>query len=56
MAGKIFYEMRDAVADTGFRRKRELETKAEHTISRLFSKYQWLLSAKICLIGGERQG
>ncbi len=39
MAVENFYEMRDAVADPIFMRKRELETKLEHTYSDYFSKY-----------------
>ena len=39
MAAENFYEMRDAVADPIFVRKRELETKLEHTFPDYFSKY-----------------
>jgi len=39
MAVENFYEMRDAVADPVFQRKRELETKLEQTFSDYFSKY-----------------
>ena len=39
MAEENFYEMRDAVADTVFLRKRELETKLEQTFPDYFSKY-----------------
>ena len=39
MAEENFYEMRDAVADPIFVRKRELETKLEHTFPDYFSKY-----------------
>lgn len=39
MAEKNFYEMRDATADPVFLRKRELETKLEHTYPDYFSKY-----------------
>lgn len=39
MAEENFYEMRDAVADPVFQRKRELETKLEQTFSDYFSKY-----------------
>ncbi len=39
MAVENFYEMRDAVADPIFQRKRELETKLEQTFSDYFSKY-----------------
>jgi kynurenine 3-monooxygenase len=39
MAVENFYEMRDAVADPVFVRKRELETKLEHTFPDYFSKY-----------------
>jgi kynurenine 3-monooxygenase len=39
MAVENFYEMRDAVADPIFQRKRELETKLEHTFPDYFSKY-----------------
>jgi kynurenine 3-monooxygenase len=39
MAVENFYEMRDAVADPIFVRKRELETKLEHTFPDYFSKY-----------------
>lgn len=39
MAEENFYEMRDAVADPVFQRKRELETKLEHTFPDYFSKY-----------------
>jgi kynurenine 3-monooxygenase len=34
-----FYEMRDAVADPVFQKKRELETKLEQTFPDYFSKY-----------------
>lgn len=39
MAEENFYEMRDAVADPVFQRKRELETKLEHEFPDYFSKY-----------------
>jgi kynurenine 3-monooxygenase len=39
MAEENFYEMRDAVADPVFVRKRELETKLEQTFPGYFSKY-----------------
>ena len=39
MAEENFYEMRDAVADPIFVRKRELETKLEQTFPDYFSKY-----------------
>lgn len=39
MAEENFYEMRDAVADPIFQRKRELETKLEHAFPDYFSKY-----------------
>lgn len=39
MAEENFYEMRDSVADPVFQRKRELETKLEHTFPDYFSKY-----------------
>ncbi len=39
MAEENFYEMRDAVADPVFQRKRELETKLEHEFPEYFSKY-----------------
>ena len=39
MAVENFYEMRDAVADPVFQRKRELETKLEQTYPDYFSKY-----------------
>ncbi|MBA3633764.1 MAG: FAD-dependent monooxygenase [Acidobacteria bacterium] len=39
MAEENFYEMRDAVANPIFVRKRELETKLEQTFSDYFSKY-----------------
>jgi kynurenine 3-monooxygenase len=39
MAEENFYEMRDAVADPVFVRKRELETKLEQTYADYFSKY-----------------
>jgi kynurenine 3-monooxygenase len=39
MAVENFYEMRDAVANPVFVRKRELETKLEHTFPDYFSKY-----------------
>jgi kynurenine 3-monooxygenase len=39
MAEENFYEMRDAVADPIFVRKRELETKLEHNFPDYFSKY-----------------
>lgn len=39
MAEENFYEMRDAVADPAFVRKRELETKLEQTYPDYFSKY-----------------
>jgi len=39
MAEENFYEMRDAVADPIFVRKRELETKLEHAFPDYFSKY-----------------
>ncbi len=39
MAEENFYEMRDAVANPVFVRKRELETKLEQTFSDYFSKY-----------------
>ncbi|CAA9398839.1 MAG: Kynurenine 3-monooxygenase [uncultured Pyrinomonadaceae bacterium] len=39
MAEENFYEMRDAVADPVFVRKRELETKLEHEFPEYFSKY-----------------
>lgn len=39
MAEENFYEMRDAVADPVFLRKRELETKLEQTFPGYFSKY-----------------
>ncbi|CAN5532561.1 NAD(P)/FAD-dependent oxidoreductase [soil metagenome] len=39
MAEENFYEMRDAVADPVFQRKRELETKLEQNFPDYFSKY-----------------
>ena len=39
MAEENFYEMRDAVADPVFVRKRELETRLEQTYADYFSKY-----------------
>ena len=39
MAEENFYEMRNAVADPIFQRKRELETKLEQTFPDYFSKY-----------------
>jgi len=39
MAEENFYEMRDASAQPVFQRKRELETKLEHTFPDYFSKY-----------------
>jgi kynurenine 3-monooxygenase len=39
MAEENFYEMRDAVADPIFQRKRELETRLEQTYADYFSKY-----------------
>ncbi|HMS39862.1 MAG TPA: NAD(P)/FAD-dependent oxidoreductase [Pyrinomonadaceae bacterium] len=39
MAEENFYEMRDAVANPIFQRKRELETKLEQTFPEYFSKY-----------------
>ncbi len=39
MAEENFYEMRDAVADPIFQRKRELETKLEQNFPDYFSKY-----------------
>lgn len=39
MAEENFYEMRDAVADSVFQKKRELETKLEQTFPDYFSKY-----------------
>ena len=39
MAEENFYEMRDAVADPVFVRKRELETQLEQTFPDYFSKY-----------------
>jgi kynurenine 3-monooxygenase len=39
MAEENFYEMRDAVADPVFQKKRELETKLEQTLPDYFSKY-----------------
>ncbi len=39
MAEENFYEMRDAVADPVFQRKRELETRLEHEFFDYFSKY-----------------
>jgi kynurenine 3-monooxygenase len=39
MAQENFYEMRDAVADPVFVRKRELETRLEQTYPDYFSKY-----------------
>lgn len=39
MAEENFYEMRDAVADPVFVRKRDLETKLEHEFPDYFSKY-----------------
>ena len=39
MAEENFYEMRDAVADATFQKKRELETKLEQTFPEYFSKY-----------------
>jgi kynurenine 3-monooxygenase len=39
MAEENFFEMRDAVADPVFVRKRELETKLEQTFTEYFSKY-----------------
>ena len=39
MAEENFYEMRDAVANPIFVRKRELETRLEHAFSDYFSKY-----------------
>ena len=39
MAEENFYEMRDAVADATFQKKRELETRLEQTFPDYFSKY-----------------
>lgn len=39
LAEENFYEMRDAVADPVFQRKRELETRLEQTFPDYFSKY-----------------
>ena len=39
MAIENFYEMRDSVANPIFQRKRELETRLEHTFPDYFSKY-----------------
>ena len=39
MAEENFYEMRDAVADETFQKKRALETKLEQTFPEYFSKY-----------------
>jgi kynurenine 3-monooxygenase len=39
MAEENFYEMRDAVADPVFQRKRELETRLEQNFPDYFSKY-----------------
>ena len=39
LAEENFYEMRDAVADPVFQRKREIETKLEHEFPNYFSKY-----------------
>jgi kynurenine 3-monooxygenase len=39
LAVENFYEMRDAVADETFQKKRELETKLEQTFPEYFSKY-----------------
>jgi kynurenine 3-monooxygenase len=39
MAEENFFEMRDAVADPVFQRKRELETTLEQTYPDYFSKY-----------------
>ncbi|MBX7172101.1 MAG: FAD-dependent monooxygenase [Pyrinomonadaceae bacterium] len=39
MAEENFYEMRDAVADLTFQKKRQLETKLEQTFPDYFSKY-----------------
>jgi kynurenine 3-monooxygenase len=39
MAQENFFEMRDATADPVFQRKRELETRLEHTFPDYFSKY-----------------
>ncbi len=39
LAEENFYEMRDAVADPVFQRKREIETKLEHEFPDYFSKY-----------------
>ena len=39
LAEENFFEMRDAVADPVFQRKRELETKLEHEFPDYFSKY-----------------
>jgi kynurenine 3-monooxygenase len=39
MAEENFYEMRDAVADPVFQKKRELETRLEQTFPDYFSKY-----------------
>ncbi len=39
MAEENFYEMRDAVADVTFQKKRELETRLEQTFPDYFSKY-----------------
>ncbi|CAN5785444.1 NAD(P)/FAD-dependent oxidoreductase [soil metagenome] len=39
LAEENFYEMRDAVADPVFQKKRELETKLEQTFPDYFSKY-----------------
>lgn len=39
MAEENFYEMRDAVADVTFQKKRQLETKLEQTFPDYFSKY-----------------
>ena len=39
LAEENFYEMRDAVADPVFQKKRELETRLEQTFPDYFSKY-----------------
>ena len=39
LAEENFFEMRDAVADPVFQRKRQLETRLEHEFSDYFSKY-----------------
>ena len=39
LAEENFYEMRDAVADPVFQKKRELETRLEHEFPDYFSKY-----------------